>query len=339
MPEKWNEAKPAEKLLSLYSMLLVSKGELSLTELSRELDCSKQSITRLITQLEGSRFGKVLADKRGREAVYRLDRPGELPRVSLNADGLRQLALCRDFLCQLLPESMRENLDATLRQAAAFVPDGEERGLGERLGYSLFKGRIDYTPFEDILRELVTALRERRVCVVRYKRSLSAEEREFAYAPGQLTVFHEALYVNGWVVSAAGRVLPRHDSHTTLAVHRLQAVRLTRRNGARLPEIGEPSAEAFGMMEEKPFRATIRFSAEAATYVAEREWSAGQKIVRHKDGKLTLTMNARSREELLAWILGFGGAAEVLSPAWLRVKTAEQAEILVRMYGGHSVSR
>jgi predicted DNA-binding transcriptional regulator YafY len=333
MPKKWNDAKPAEKLLSLYSMLLVHKRAISLTELSRGLNCSKQAVTRLIAQLEGSRFGKVLADKRGREAVYRLDRPGETPRVSLNAEGLRQLALCRDFLCHLLPKNMRENLDATLRQAAAFVPAGEDGGMGDRLGYSLFKGRIDYTPFEDMLRDMVRAMRERRVCLVRYRRSLREEERGFAYAPGRLTAFHEALYVSGWVVSGEGKALPRHDSPTTLAVHRLRAVSLTRRDGARLPEVGEPDAEAFGLMEEKPFRAKIRFSASAATDVAEREWSGGQKMILHRDGALTLSMNARSRAELLAWILSFGGAAEALAPAWLREEAAKQAEALAGMYG------
>jgi predicted DNA-binding transcriptional regulator YafY len=334
MPKKWNNAKPAEKMLSLYSMLLVCKRELSLTELARELDCSKQAVMRLINQLEGSRFGKVIEEKRGREAVYRLDRPRELPRVSLNAEGLRQLALCRDFIWHLLPESMRQNLDATLLQAAAFVPDGEG-GLEKHLGCSLFKGRINYAPFADMLQELIRAIRERRVCMVSYKASLR-EAREFAYAPGQMTAFHEALYVNGWVVSDAGKVLARHDRPTTLAVHRLQAVRPTRRDSSRLPEIVEANAGAFGLMEHELFKAKIRFSAGAAAYVAEREWSEGQKMVPHKDGRLTLSMSARSRVELMAWILSFGEAAEVLSPRWLREEMGKQADALAGMYGGNA---
>lgn len=51
MGKKWSDAKPSEKLLSLYTTLLVANRPYSLTELSILLDCSKPAVTRLLEQL------------------------------------------------------------------------------------------------------------------------------------------------------------------------------------------------------------------------------------------------------------------------------------------------
>ena len=58
MGKKWSESRPAEKMLSLYTLLLTSSQPVRLTELSRLLNCAKQSVTRLIDQLESSHFGR-----------------------------------------------------------------------------------------------------------------------------------------------------------------------------------------------------------------------------------------------------------------------------------------
>jgi predicted DNA-binding transcriptional regulator YafY len=330
MPKKWNpDASPSEKLLALYAMLLFSGREASLSDLSRGLNCSKQVVLRLIDKLEASPFGKLMRVKRGREAVYHLDRP-KLPKISLNAEGLHQLALCRDFILHLLPEAMRKQVDATLQQASAYLPEGEASGMDTVFAQSMFKGRINYTPFQDMLQILMQAIRERKICAVRYISAQNMEIKEFAYAPMRLIAFHEAIYCNGWVMD--GR-RAKYEKPTPLAVHRLNGVTPTARSGKHLPEPPAEHGEIFGMMDKELFTAKIHFSSKAATYVVERKWSEKQKIVRHRDGGVTLTLQARSPAELTAWILGFGDAAEALSPKWLREDMAEQAAALVARYG------
>ena len=91
MGKKWSESRPAEKMLSLYTLLLTSSQPVRLTELSRLLNCAKQSVTRLIDQLESSHFGKIVRHQLGRQVAYSLDRPRHRPCTSLDAEGLRQL--------------------------------------------------------------------------------------------------------------------------------------------------------------------------------------------------------------------------------------------------------
>ena len=125
MGKKWSESRPAEKMLSLYTLLLTSSQPVRLTELSRLLNCAKQSVTRLIDQLESSHFGKIVRHQLGRQVAYSLDRPRHRPCTSLDAEGLRQLALCRELLLHFLPDDMHRVMRDSLYQAAALLPDTE----------------------------------------------------------------------------------------------------------------------------------------------------------------------------------------------------------------------
>jgi predicted DNA-binding transcriptional regulator YafY len=330
MPKKWNQdAKPSEKLLVLYSLLLFSRREVSLTELSSRLACSKPSVMRLINQLEASQVAQLVRGKRGKETVYILHRPGSMPKINLNAEGLYQLALCRDFLMHLLPESMRKTVDATLQQASAVLPEDSE--YSEILAQVVSKGRIDYTPFQDKLQILIRCIREHKVCRVHYK-SVLDKQKEFDFAPKILTAFHEVIYINGWIVTERGSVQKKYETSTKLALQRFQKITLTKRSSQLLPEPFTDSSAAFGLVGDTPFKVDILFDKVAATYVAEREWSKGQQIATRDDGSIVLSMTARSKVELTSWILGFGSAAEALSPEWLRKDVLEQSEAAAARY-------
>ena len=330
MGKKLSDAKPAEKLLSLYTILLVAARPHSHTELSGMLGCSKPTLARLLAQLEGSNFGKVQRSNSGREAFYQLEKPQRLPTVCLNAEGLYQLALCRELLTNLLPETMHKEMEKSLRQAVAFLPQGLQN-LPDHIGTSLSKGRIDYKPFQSTLGIVLQAIRDHKVCEIRYKGAALAEEKSFDFAPKLIIGFRESLLVQGFIVADKGTPLPVYDSPTTLAIHRIKACDSTRRE-ARVPDIPEPNNAAFGIMEGEPFTAVVRFAAAAATYVAERQWSTQQSIELHADGSLTLHVQGQSVPEFLSWVLSFGITAEVLSPAWLRQKVREAIQHLHKCY-------
>jgi Predicted transcriptional regulator len=332
MPRKWNQdATASEKLLSLYSMLLFSGREASLTELSKELHCSKQAVLRLVDQLEASRHGKLVRSKRGREVCYSIERPKQLPKISLNAEGLYQLALCRNFILHLLPDAMRKTVDATLQQASAYVDDDLPAKLGAA-GSAFDKGRIDYSPFSEMLHTLMRGIRENRVCALRYKANLVTEEKSYDFAPKRLIAFRETIYLAGWMVTDKGSVEAIYEKPTNLAVHRLKEVTLTRRTAEHLPEPKESSEASFGFMAGTVFSVKVRFSPEAATYVAERQWSNDQQVVVHKDGGITISFTARSDMEILSWVLGFGDQAKVLSPKWLKDAVVDNATEMLGMY-------
>ena len=72
------------------------------------------------------------------------------------------------------------------------------------------------------------------------------------------------------------------------------------------------------MVWEKPRTVVVRFRADQAPYVREREWHPTQRLTDLPDGKLELTFQAGGTFEITRWILGWGDAAEVVRPAKLR---------------------
>ena len=320
MPSKWDrDATPAGKAVALFTMLLFNNRAFSLTELSSpdRLNVSKPTVLRLIKQLEQACVGNIRRELRGREAWYRLERPARVPDVSLNAEGLSQLALCREFLASLLPGAMQREIQASLDHMAAFLPRGEREFHGG-VGAAVSKGRIDYTPFQGTIAILMQAIREARVCLVQYRAALGGKTKEYDFAPKRLLACRESLYAEGWIVTPKGTAEALYDDPCKLAVHRFQDCVLTVRSSKDVPDIPPPSTEAFGVMEDEPFAVAVRFDASAAVYVAERQWSDRQRVEEHGDGSITLHAQMFNGDECIAWVLGFGDAAEVLEPAWLR---------------------
>jgi predicted DNA-binding transcriptional regulator YafY len=253
--------------------------------------------------------------------------------MALTPEGLEQLALCRDFVLHLLPEKMRISLEESLRKAGALLPEGEDASelLAPQAG-ARTRGSIDYTPFQPFLNTLLAAMRRKTVLSLRY-RNVSGEERACDFAPIRLLRFHDALYVEGWMVTDKGQVAQLYDDPATLAVQRLTEVAATKRSFAavKLPPL--PEDGAFGFAVEKPFAATVRFEPGAAsTYVRERIWSRDQSLKTDKAGRLTLRFTARNLDEVISWVLSFGSQAEALAPKRLREEVAKATADAAGMY-------
>ncbi len=332
MGRKLADAKPAEKLLSLFTTLLFTNGRYSLGALAEMLDCSKQTVSRLLLQMEGARYGKLAREKQGKEVFFKLLRPEKLPAVSLDAEGLSQLILCRDFLVRLLPKKMQAQMQKSLEVAVSYLPPGTQKMPGS-VATSVAKGHIDYEPFQGYLETLMKAIQANRVCLVSYRRSINRPEREYDYAPKRLVAYREGIFVLGYMVADKGSPLPLHAEPTLLALHRMTGCILTRRTSERVPDVQAPQQGALGLMDwGEPFEVVVKFAPSAATYVAERQWSANQQVEIGEDGSLLLRVQAANEPECLAWVLGFGTSAELLEPQWLREKLAGELEYMLAKY-------
>lgn len=327
------DAGPGEKLLRLFSLLLFSQERYSLSSLAELLQCSKQTVLRLVDQMEATGWAKIQQDKIGGKAIYWIERPGELPKIALNPEGLAQLALCRNFLAHLLPPAMRHCTDATLQLAASYTTskDASIINATSKIGRALTKGEIDYACVGEFLQTILKAASSQTICEVSYQASLSQNPRTFLFAPVQLSPYRDALYLIGWEVTANAEVLPVYPEPTMLLAHRLQSVKMTNSVWTTLPKINESGM--FGVMRQEPFVVSIRVEgAKAVTYVAERRWSNDQQTILHEDGSLTLTMTAQSGPEIIAWVLSLKSAAEILSPDWLREEARQEVALLSEKY-------
>jgi predicted DNA-binding transcriptional regulator YafY len=330
------ESGPGEKLLRLFALLLFTQESYSLGKLAEMLLCSKQTVLRIIDQLEASKWGKVLREDAGKKALFRIERPQQLPQISLNPEGLAQLVLCRNFLENLLPASLRGDVDIALQQVCAYVPPSALEHISAlgKISGAYSKGSIDYSKKYPILQTLLQAAIAKRICEVTYKASVQKEARTFDFAPLRLFAHNNSIYVAGWEVTNRGSVLPLHNDHSILLAHRFIEAIPTRRTWKGLPN-PENELSAFGIMQQDPFTVSMRITTqEAVTYVAERLWSSDQKITLNDDGSQILTMTAQSAPEVVSWALSLGSAAEVLEPEWLREQMKNEIAEMSALYVG-----
>ena len=333
MPPKRSDSKPGEKLLTLYTLLML-RGDraISLGEMAEALECSKQTVLRLLDQLEASGYGKLEEPTtQGREHYYRMAKPPQ-QRLDMGVQELAQLAQCRNMLINILPKNVSDLINkmtdagAGLAVAKAPADDGPHKQLG--LVYN--KGYIDYAPFETQYATLMQAMRQQRVCKIRYRRSPTNEPREFSFAPMRIILYHENIAFLGWEVTEVGRAKPVYDNSLFLYLQRFEMVELTPRKVLDLPtpktaqDSNKPAA--FGIQVGDVFPVKLHFAPEVTGYVYDRQWSSRQKCTLQEDGSLILDLDVQSDVEAVAWILSFGAQVKVLEPEWLRDEVRAEVE-------------
>lgn len=179
------------------------------------------------------------------------------------------------------------------------------------------------------LLRLLEASVSRRRCVVEYRSPGRPRPRRFPYDPYRILSVHGGLYCVGKV--------PAYTNFVTLAVERIGELTVTDEPFTVDPAFDPKryEAEAFGVAWEKPITVTVRFRADQAPYVREREWHPSQKLRERRDGRVELTFRAGGRFEITRWVLGWGDAAEVLRPASLRRAVLTSLKKAGAAYGGH----
>jgi predicted DNA-binding transcriptional regulator YafY len=319
MPEKISPyASPSVKVLSLHGLLLFSGKQYSLTQLSQLLRCSKQTVLRMMDQIELSHQAKVESWMEGGRKWYKVKTPPVRPRVCLDAEAIQHLLVCRDFVWHLLPQSLREEISRTIAHTTVLLPDMEDRSRAmTKLGEAYSKGLINYTEHQHLLDVLLSAMVDHRVCRVRYQSPKRSEPKEYCIAPLTMVAYHATLYIRCWLVTDAGEPEIIYDG-MLLAIQRLLHVELTERTFTVSKDSLRDELHIFGLMKGEPFRVQIIFRPEAAVYVKERKWSEDQTISPLPDGGIILEFTATSRPEVVSWVLSFGPDASVLAPEDLR---------------------
>ena len=189
------------------------------------------------------------------------------------------------------------------------------------------RGVKDYRASTPVILRLVEAIITRRRCrILEYRSPWRDRPTTFLHDPYRLLYIHGGLYSLGKA--------PDHDNRAVLAVDRIGALELTEETFTNDPaiDVKRYEAEAFGVIWEKPMTVVVRFRADQAPYVREREWHPTQKLRELRDGRVELTFRAGGVFEIRRWILGWGDAAEVVRPPALRREIASMLQSAARTY-------
>ncbi len=313
MPEKMDQdSSPSVKLLRVFRKLLLNGQRHYQTDLACEFQCSAQTIIRIMADIESVIGANLEYGLDNRRKWYRISSPS--PKLlGLEFEELRYLSVCRDLAAQTLPEQILSRVDDTIFNLSVQMAErGTQETASQKESLITFfsKGRIDYRAAFPFIEKLLTAIDQRRVCLVRYKAASAHTAKEHRFAPHRLISMNQALYAVGDTL-AKDYATVRH--FLNIAIHRIQHVVLTDKTFS----IDFPKVDGgnFGLPWHEPRTFRIHFKAgKAADYVSERIWSDSQKIEKQDDGSVILQITTSSEPELMAWVRSFGEAAKLLSP-------------------------
>jgi proteasome accessory factor B len=92
-------------------------------------------------------------------------------------------------------------------------------------------------------------------------------------------------------------------------------------------------ASSWGIMSgEQVSEVTLRFTAAAKPFVAERQWHPSQYIQVAPDGGCLLKVQVSEPLEMQPWIRSWGAQVQVISPKWLRQRIADDLQLAAEQY-------
>ncbi|MBA4137994.1 MAG: DNA-binding protein [Opitutus sp.] len=208
-----------------------------------------------------------------------------------------------------------EKLSAGLNDRISFSPSGT---LGNISFHQAGLGRSDLKLFEKLSR----AVNDSREVAFDYRKpgSRAVEHR-------RVEPYHLANRESAWYL--VGHDLER-GALRTFSLARMQALAVSERKFARPADFSPEKffGKAFGaFVGTGDYRVTVRFTAAVADQIRERFWHESQETRDLPDGGVDFTVQLGGLDEIVRWILGWAGDAEVLEPKELRdlVRTRAQA--------------
>jgi predicted DNA-binding transcriptional regulator YafY len=82
----------------------------------------------------------------------------------------------------------------------------------------------------------------------------------------------------------------------------------------------------------EPEEVVLHFAAEVGRRVAEEEWHKSQRTEILPDDSVIFRLNLIITPEFISWLLYYGSGLEVVAPAWLRARVAEEHRKAAEVY-------
>jgi predicted DNA-binding transcriptional regulator YafY len=305
--------------------VLLRGGWQPLTAVTERLNVSRATAFRRLKEL--GETDPLECKEEDRRSYWRLP-PTREHAFSLNVTTSEMVALAfvRNALGFLTGTGIKEDLDALLARFSHALKQSDYaywKNLDRKL-FDVNEGVYDYSDKMDVVNDVVTAILREEKLVLRTK-----DGRDLKTDPYTLVLYKKGLYLLAY-------------SHEHEEVRRFgldKVVDTTRSAGDKFeyPAGFDPKramGTPFGIIKGAREEVVLRFDASVAHYVKRRLWHPTQAFREIEDGAMEMTLAPEGTSEIVSWVLSFGGTAEVIAPAGLREKVANEARAAAARYAG-----
>lgn len=316
-----------DRIFQLHQILASHRMPISRQDLQERLECSRATVGRVIEDMRDFLGAPIEYDRQhnGYYYDYQQEPTYELPGLWFNADELFALLTTQKLLSDLQPGLLEPHL-APLRDRITSILHHQRLGhpeIGQRIRILQQAAR---TIRLEHFQKAATALLERRQLRVLYRSRGRDELTERDLSPQRLVYYRDNWYLDAWCHM-------RKDLRS-FSLDRMEPRLILETRTKEIPDqqLNDYYADAYGIFSGKADKtALIRFTPEAARWVADEHWHPRQEGRVLKDGGYELRVPYGDPTELIMDILKYGPDAEVLAPAELRTAVENRvAETLAR---------
>jgi predicted DNA-binding transcriptional regulator YafY len=322
----YQETRRISRILELIQIITALPGRCRRRDLAARFEISERMIQK---DLDVIRNGLKLTLGRSAEG-YRFDDLPRLPAVGFSfAEGISLL---------LAVEAGRRNtgigtadLEAAIGRLRGLFPPEFIRRTHE-LGRGAAKGKpvsAEHRP--QMLALLQRAVLEGRKVRIRYSTSSRGGEENIRI----VHPYHVLSYVRSWHLVA---YCERREKVLTFKVDRIRKAELLSER-FEVPfdfSLEDHIGDGWGVMGSHGEEATdveLLFDPEAGRWVSEEKWHKSQTFEVQQDGSVRFRLHLPITPDFVSWILYYGSRVEVVIPAELRDRVAEEHQRAADRYG------
>jgi len=317
-----------DRIFQLHQLLSHHRYPLSLNTLQHKMECSGSTVRRACRSLR-DKLGAPIEYDREKNGYYYDMAQGqiwELPGLWFNAQELHALLVCHSLLDQLQPDMLgdhiqplKQRIETMLQQRHAGSPD-----LTKRI--RIFQQASRPTGL-DCFRQIAGATLQRWQIKLLYHGRERDQATERTVSPQRLIY-----YRSNWYLDAFCHL---RKKLRTFSLDRLTPLETRQVAAKDISDdiLDEHFSRAYGIFAGKPaHNARLRFTSQAARWVADEQWHPQQQGKVLADGGYELSIPYSDTRELMMDILKHGPDVEVIGPDVLRKLHIEKLTSAINNY-------
>lgn len=317
-----------QKLQALMRRLKSRRQPQSITMLAEALECSQRNVKDIIRQLRDDHLVPIIYSREvnGYYLEKHYGESFELNEVWFSPAELHALMTSYHLLASIQPgwldeyiEPLKDKIQHLLHNASQDFEQLQQR-------VRVLQTAARPTNLDD-LRKISDALLSRKRLYVIYHGRERDKNTDREISPQRLVYYRSNWYLDAWC--------HQKNELRMFSIDRLHPAQVLEEEALDVNEtaLNEHYATAYGIFAGTPTKmAKLRFSAEAAKWVADEQWHPQEESRVMKDGRYELKVPYRDTRELMMDILKYGAEVEVVSPKSLRDAVVQKVKEMVEMY-------
>lgn len=318
-----------DRIYSLHKILAERRTPISRKELEEKLESNRSTIKRTIDEMRLYLDAPIKYDRKYNGYYYDTkasEHPFEIPGLWFNSNELFALMVTQRLLMEIQPGLLDASISPFRRRIEAML-QGKEAGRGEIAQRVRILQTTARPTNVDDFKMITTALVSRRQINVLYHSRSADETEERMLSPQRIVYYRDNWYLDAWC--------HLRKAVRTFSLDRLKPVYIDNQAAKEVKDqiLDNHFTQTFGIFAgQAKETATLRFTPEAAKWVADEYWHPDQQGRVLKDGSYELKIPYGNPTELIREILKYGAEVEVLEPKALRNTVASVHRVAADNY-------